>query len=253
MTMPKNKQEFEKFVKEMGLLMRQRDVEIEKLKQLVGTELKLNAQIERYKKHLGNDLTHYEDTDIRFLHADFDDKLTQKVVGDYIEKSKSQVLFDLFSLMYLRSIDLDYTLALDDCQRNLFKEKAKHIRSPDRLQAKAAAFKINSASTPVYRKKLRSLKHRIIRRVNSKKVNDEINDAKQRTLYRQQFHNLRRAERDAAFGKGNRSNSRTPWYKTFITRTKEQKQLQNAYRHKYKTTHQYQPQPELPEDPHPLP
>ena len=233
MEMPKNRQELEKFVKEMGLFMKQRDDEIKTLKQLVGTELKLNALIERYKQHLGNDLNRYEEKDIRFLHGEFDDKLTERVVKEYIEKSKYQILFELFSLMYMHGTDL--SLALKKCNRELMKERTKNIRSPDRLKARAAAFKLNSASTPAYKKKLRSLKHKIIRRVNSKKVEAEKHDAEQRTEYRKIFRKERRKSRDEAFGKGNRSNSKTPWYKHFITRTDEQKQLQQQYRQKYKT------------------
>lgn len=234
MDMPKNRQAFDSFLKEMGLLMTKRDAEINRLKQLVGTELELNAQIRRYKQYLGNDLNNYERQDIHFLHTDFDDKLTERVVKEYIEKSKYQILFELFSLMYMHGTDL--SLALEKCNRELMKERTKNIRSPDRLKARAVAFKLNSASTPAYKKKLRSLKHKIIRRVvNSKKVEAEKHDAEQRTEYRKFFRKDRRKARDEAFGKGNRSNSKTPWYKHFITRTDEQKQLQQQYRQKYKT------------------
>lgn len=242
MDMPKNRQAFDSFLKEMGLLMTQRDAEINRLKQLVGTELKLNAQIEGYKQHLGNDLNNYERQDIYFLHIDFDDKLTTPVVTDYIAKSKYQILFELFSLMYLHGTDL--SSALEKCNRDLLKERAKNIKSPDRLKARAAAFKLNSASTPVYKKKLRSLKHKIIRHVNSKKVAAEKYDAEQRTEYRKWYRKERRQARDAAFGKGNRSNSKTPWYKHFTTRTNDQKELQRAYRKKYKTDQQHADDPE---------
>ena len=244
MERPKSEQEFERFVKEMGLLMKKRDAEIDKLKQLMGTELKLNAQIKQYKKHLGSDIITYETTDINDLHANFDDKLTDPVVTQYIEKSKYQILVELLSLKYIYGMDLNLSLSLQTCKKDLIIEKAKNMRSPTRLQAKARAFKLNSASTPVYKKKLRSLKHKIMRHVDSEKVAAEKEDVLLREGYRNNFHAQRRTDRDEAFGKGNRSNSKTPWYKHFITRTAHQKALQQAYRKKYKTDQQHADDPE---------